>query len=45
MKYEYMTTEEIAATMTDAEWFDLMVDAHIDEWAAEWEANGAGRDF
>ena len=35
--YEYMSTEEIIATMTDAEWFDLMADCYADEMAAACE--------
>lgn len=33
--YEYMATEEIIYTMTDEEWFDLMVDCYIDEMEEE----------
>lgn len=31
---EYMNIEEYVETMTDAEWFDLMVDCYADEMAA-----------
>lgn len=29
----YTSTEEYLATMTDAEWFDLMTDCYADEMA------------
>lgn len=31
---EYMSIEEYVATMTDAEWFDLMADCYADEMAS-----------
>lgn len=33
--FEYMTVEEITATMADKEWFDLMTECYIDEIAKE----------
>lgn len=35
--YEYMSTEEIIATMTDTEWFNLMAECYADEMAAAYE--------
>lgn len=35
--FEYMTIEEIVATITDEEWFDLMTECYIDEIVEEEE--------
>ena len=35
MKYEYMTIDEIIATMPETEWFELMTDCYIDAVFAE----------
>lgn len=37
MMYEYMTIEEIVATMPDDEWNDLMIEINIDRWATDEE--------